>query len=100
MSANATASNSEIRLDAAGRVTPYVGEDAVNLFRAKTLVASLRLYARTGIVPTRGVTATRLLDFATGFHQEGLQARGPSQGSRRRGDLGPGHAGRPAHRRR
>lgn len=41
--------------------TTLVGPDAVNLYRAATLASGLRLYARSGILLTRGATPTRLL---------------------------------------
>lgn len=44
--------------------TTLAGPDAVNLFRAITLVSALRLYARTRMLMTRGATPTRLLAWA------------------------------------
>lgn len=44
--------------------TTLVGPDAVNLFRAATLKSALNLYARTGMLMTRGATPTRLLQMA------------------------------------
>lgn len=44
--------------------TSYVGPDAVNLYRAKVLMTSLSLYAKTGMIPTRGVTAMVMLKMA------------------------------------
>ncbi len=43
----------------------FVGPDAVALYRALSLAQALRMYARTGLVPTRGITATKLLQLAT-----------------------------------
>lgn len=45
--------------------TAFVGPDAMLLFKAAQLAGFLRLYQRTGMVPTRGVTATRMLQLAT-----------------------------------
>lgn len=59
-------SNSEIAYRSSGG-TSYVGPDAVNLFRAKLLAESLRMYARCGLIPTRGVTPTRMLAMATEY---------------------------------
>lgn len=47
-----------------GRPTAFVGPDAVNLFRAKTLASALRMYAKTGMLPTRGVSPTKMLQLA------------------------------------
>lgn len=44
--------------------TTFAGPDAVNLFRAITLKMSLSLYAKTGMIPTRGVTSTVMLKLA------------------------------------
>ena len=44
--------------------TTFVGPDAVNLFRAMTLEHALYMYARCKMIPTRGVTATMLLEMA------------------------------------
>ena len=44
--------------------TTLVGPDAINLFRAATLASGLRLYARTGMLLTRGATPTYLLALA------------------------------------
>ena len=41
-----------------------VGPDAINLYRAVMLASSLRLYAKTGMIPTRGVTAMVMLKIA------------------------------------
>lgn len=45
----------------------YVGPDAVNLFRCATLRASIQLHMRCGLIPTRGVTITRLFAMATEY---------------------------------
>jgi hypothetical protein len=47
--------------------TSFVGADAVNYVRAELLASSLRLYAECGILPTRTVTATKMLKLATGY---------------------------------
>jgi hypothetical protein len=47
--------------------TAYVGEDAVNLFRAIALKASLKMYADCGMLPNRNITPTMLLKMATGY---------------------------------
>lgn len=50
-----------------GGGTSFVGPDAIKLFRAITLASSLRLFANTGMVPTRGVTGFMMLKMATEF---------------------------------
>lgn len=52
----------EVRED--GTVAAYVGRDAVNLARARMLALSLRLYAKTGMRPTRSVSPTDMLRMA------------------------------------
>lgn len=47
--------------------TSYVGFEAVDLFRARMLASSLRLYAKTGMIPTRGVTITKMLALASHY---------------------------------
>ena len=44
--------------------TTFVGRDATELVRAVMLANSLRLYVKSGIIPTRGVTITRMLQMA------------------------------------
>lgn len=39
--------------------------DAIELFRIAQLKGFIALYAKTGIIPTRGVTIRRMLDMAT-----------------------------------
>lgn len=38
--------------------------DAIEFFRAASLKGALKLYAKTGMIPTRGVTITRMLAMA------------------------------------
>lgn len=47
--------------------TAFVGPDAINLFRAVTLASALKLYAKTGLVSTRGITITKMLAFAKAY---------------------------------
>lgn len=44
--------------------TSIVGPDATNLYRAIVLRSSIKLYAATGMIPTRGVTITKMLAMA------------------------------------
>ena len=60
-----TVERSEIHVGPGG--TTYAGPDAVNLVRAAHLAAALRLHARTGMIPTRGITITRMKALATGY---------------------------------
>jgi hypothetical protein len=50
-----------------GECRSFVGPDAVNYVRAVYLANSLKLYAKAKIIPTRGVTATKMLAMATGY---------------------------------
>jgi hypothetical protein len=43
------------------------GADAVNLYRAAVLASSLKLFAKTGMIPTRGVTGSKMLAMATQY---------------------------------
>lgn len=47
--------------------TTLSGPDATECFRAAILASSLRLWAKTKIIPTRGVTITRMLAMATRY---------------------------------
>jgi hypothetical protein len=55
---------SRITINPAHGITSYDGPDAVALFRATLLRRSLQLYAKTGMIPTRGVTITVMLGHA------------------------------------
>lgn len=57
--------NSQITIGKGGTV--FEGPDATALFRAMTLKGALGLYAKHGIIPTRGVTITRMLAIATEY---------------------------------
>lgn len=47
--------------------TMFAGPDAVNLVRAVYLASHLKLFAKTGIRPTRHVGPTDMLRMATGY---------------------------------
>jgi hypothetical protein len=59
--------DSYIGVNSKGECSSFVGSDAVNYVRAELLASSLRLYAECKIIPTRGVTATKMLKMATGY---------------------------------
>lgn len=44
--------------------TTYTG-DAIPLFQAVTLKGALKLYAKCGMIPTRGMTITKMLKLAS-----------------------------------
>lgn len=50
-----------------GQVSSYVGCDAVSVVRALSLWSALKLYVNSGgkIIPTRGMTITKMLKLAT-----------------------------------
>ena len=50
-------------ISADGRI--YSGRQAVGVFQAKVLLGSLKLYAKTGIIPTRGVGIKRMMALAS-----------------------------------
>lgn len=47
-----------------GIATSYVGHDATQLFRVKMLRSSVKLHMKTGMIPTRGVTITKMFKMA------------------------------------
>lgn len=44
--------------------TSYVGPDATHLFRAKMLRSAIKLHHKTGMIPIRGVTITKMFAIA------------------------------------
>lgn len=56
--------NSEIVTHKGGGIT-YSGRDAVHLFRAMTLRGNIKLFVKTKMIPTRGVTGPVMLRIAT-----------------------------------
>lgn len=48
-----------------GGSVAFVGADAIGLFRAKALRSAIKLHKACGIIPTRGMTITRLLGEVT-----------------------------------
>jgi hypothetical protein len=47
-----------------GAATSFVGPDAIRLFQAATLKSHIKLYAKSRIIPTRGVSFTKMLRMA------------------------------------
>lgn len=45
--------------------TSYVGRDATELYRVNMIKTSIKLYVKCGLIPTRGVTISKLLKMAT-----------------------------------
>ena len=62
-----THDDSHIDVDANGRPLCFHGPDATAYFRARTVMASIILYQKTGLQPTRGVGITRLLAIASEY---------------------------------
>jgi len=56
-----------VQYNAAGEAVSFVGFEAVDLFRARMLASHLKLYAKTGIKPTRGVGLKQMLALASGY---------------------------------
>lgn len=49
-----------------GHAVSFTGE-SVDVFRMAALVSSLELYATCGLIPTRGVTITKMLQMASEY---------------------------------
>ena len=47
-----------------GKITAYVGFDATRLYRVRTLKSFIDLHKKTGMIPTRGVTITKMFKMA------------------------------------
>ena len=62
--------DSYISYDAQGNARTFVGADATALFRAQSLRFSLDLYNKHRIMPTRGVSCRKMLDYATDITQK------------------------------
>jgi hypothetical protein len=58
--------NSEIRHHSGGGVT-ITGKDGMNFYRAVTLKSMIGLHQKTGLIPTRGVSITRMFAMATEY---------------------------------
>ena len=58
---------SYLQIEADGRVSSFVGPDAVALFHARALRAAIAAYMRFGLRPTRGVGPSRMLAMASGI---------------------------------
>jgi hypothetical protein len=58
--------HSEVRVGPQG-VTAYVGPDATLLVSAMMLRTGIKMYRTCGMIPTRGMTITKMLERATVF---------------------------------
>lgn len=47
-----------------GEATSYVGRDATELFRVNMLKSSIKLWMKTGMMPTRGIGIHKMLKMA------------------------------------
>ena len=56
-------SDSYVKVDPRG-TTSYVGPDAANLARAILLQSALDMWAKTGMIPTRGINGKAMLAMA------------------------------------
>lgn len=50
-----------------GKLHTYVGPEAMKAFKLITLASALKLWAVSGIIPTRGFGITKMLALATGY---------------------------------
>lgn len=57
--------DSYITISRSRGVTSYVGPDATRLFAAIALRSALKMYASCGVIPTRGVTISKMLTRAS-----------------------------------
>lgn len=55
---------SYISVGADNKPKAFVGRDGVEVFRVRMLISSIRLHMRSGIIPTRGVTITKMFAMA------------------------------------
>jgi len=60
-------SDSHVVVNADGTPFIFVGPDAVDLFRVRVLRSSIAMHKRSGIIPTRGVTITKMLAMASQY---------------------------------
>ena len=72
--AQAKPDNSYVEALAGGTV--FVGKDATMLFAAISLRAAVKLYLKTGLMPYRGMTATRMLASVTTYTQQEYKGNG------------------------
>lgn len=63
----------------------FVGADAVELFRVMHVRSAIKLHRLTGMMPTRGVTITKLLTIAEGV--TGKAYKGKDKHQRAEADL-------------
>ena len=47
-----------------GEATSYIGRDATQLFRVNMLKSSIKLWMKTGVMPTRGIGIQKMLKMA------------------------------------
>ena len=59
-----TKDNSEVTFNKGGSIT-FEGKDAMALYRAILLKSHINLYLRCVMIPTRGVTITKMLGYAS-----------------------------------
>lgn len=45
--------------------TSYVGRDATELYRVNMIKTCIKMYVKCGMIPTRGVTISKMLKMAT-----------------------------------
>lgn len=70
---------SEIIVNAEGRPVCFAGPDAVRYFQARALATALRLYAETGIRPSRRVSPGMMLAIASEFTGKRYRVRDAAQ---------------------
>ena len=59
--------DSSITYSKNGEATSFNGRDAVELYRVASIASAIRLYVKCGMIPTRGVTITKMLAIASTY---------------------------------
>lgn len=60
-------SDSSIHYGKDGHATAFVGPDAIQMYRAACASSAIGLWIKTKMIPTRGVTITKMLAIATEY---------------------------------
>ena len=50
-----------------GKITAYIGGDATSLFKARVLMHSIIMHRNLNMIPTRGMTITKMFKLAEEF---------------------------------
>lgn len=67
--------DSSINYDKDGRFVGVTGKDGVSFYAAAVLCSSIRLYLKSGIIPTRGMNMKRMNELATRYTGQPYKGR-------------------------